>query len=147
MSDSISIKDRISNDIKTAMKSQDKVRLNVLRMILSDIKYLEVELRANDNSKPDELIKAVEGYAKKLQKALDETPDSPMKTAMIGEMAIVKEYLPQKADAQETTNAIVEVLAGTAERNFGLVMKAVVAKLGSKADNRLVSQLLKDKLE
>ena len=64
----------------------------------------------------------------------------------MGEIKIVDEYLPKKANADETNAAIAKVLTATTDRNFGAVMKLVMAELGGGGDGRLVSQLLKEKL-
>ena len=61
-------------------------------------------------------------------------------------MKVVEDYLPKKAGEAETKAAIDQVLAGTEDRTFGPLMKEVLAKLGSGADGKLVSQLLKARL-
>lgn len=140
------LKDKIQEDIKTAMRAKDAARLSVLRMVLSDIKYGQAQVNLQQELPEDQVLKIVAGYHKKLLKSLDDYPEGEKKAAIQGEMKVVEEYLPQKIGAPETSAAIAKVLASTTDRNFGAVMKLVMAELGSGGDGRLVSQLLKEKL-
>lgn len=140
------LKDKIQEDIKTAMKAKDVVRLSVLRMVLSDIKYAQAQVNLQTELPEDEVLKLVNGYQKKLTKSLDDYPVGEKRDAILGEIKIVDEYLPKKASAEQTSAAIAKVLTATADRNFGAVMKLVMAELGGGGDGRLVSQLLKEKL-
>ena len=140
------LKDKIQEDIKTAMKAKDAGRLSVLRMMLSDIKYAQAQVNLQQELPEDDVLKVVAGYQKKLTKSLEDYPAGEKRDALMGEIKIVDEYLPKKANADETNAAIAKVLTATTDRNFGAVMKLVMAELGGGGDGRLVSQLLKEKL-
>ena len=140
------LKDKIQDDIKTAMKAKDAARLSVLRMVLSDIKYGQAQVNLQQELPEDQVLKIVSGYQKKLVKSLDDYPDGEKKDALLAEIKVVDEYLPQKASAEQTSTAIAKVLTSTTDRNFGAVMKLVMAELGGGGDGKLVSQLLKEKL-
>lgn len=140
------LKDKIQEDIKTAMKAKDAARLSVLRMVLSDIKYAQAQVNLQQELPDDEVLKVVAGYQKKLTKSLDDYPAGEKRDALLGEIKIVDEYLPKKATTEQTNAAIAKVLTSTTDRNFGAVMKLVMAELGGGGDGRLVSQLLKEKL-
>jgi uncharacterized protein YqeY len=88
----------------------------------------------------------VGSYQKKLTKSLDDYPAGDARNALLEEIKVVEEYLPQKASEAETRIAVDKVLAATADRNFGAIMKLVMAELQGNADGRLVSQLIKDKI-
>ena len=140
------LKDKIQEDIKTAMKARDAARLSVLRMVLSEIKYAQAQVNLQTDLPEDEVLRIVSSYQKKLTKSLDEFPDGPKKVEIQAEIRVVDEYLPKKAGEFETLAAIDKVLSSTSERNFGAVMKLVMAELGGSGEGRLVSQLLKPKL-
>ncbi len=140
------LKDKIQDDIKTAMKAKDAARLSVLRMVLSDIKYGQAQVNLQQELPEDQVLKIVAGYQKKLVKSLDDYPDGEKKDALLAEIKVVDEYLPQKASPEQTSAAIAKVLTSTTDRNFGAVMKLVMAELGGGGDGKLVSQLLKEKL-
>ena len=139
------LKDKIQEDIKTAMKAKDAVRLSVLRMVLSDIKYAQAQVNLQTELPEAELLKVVAGYQKKLTKSLEDFPEGEKRTALVNEIRIVEEYLPTKIGEKETTAAVDKVLASTSDRNFGALMKLVMSSLGEGADGKLVSQILKQK--
>ena len=140
------LKDRIQDDIKTAMKARDAIRLSVLRMVLADIKYQQAQVDLRAELPEDVVLKIVGAYQKKLTKSLDDYPDGDAKSALLGEIKIVDEYLPQKATEAQTKAAVTKILGSTADRNFGAVMKLVMAELGGLGDGRLVSQIIKEQM-
>jgi uncharacterized protein YqeY len=85
-------------------------------------------------------------YHKRLVKSLDDYPEGERRTQIQSEIVIVDHYLPKKAGPDEVKKAIEEVLGSTADRNFGVLMKEVLSRLGSGGDGKIVSQLLKEKL-
>ncbi len=140
------LKDRIQEDIKTAMKSKDAARLSVLRMVMADIKNRQAQVNLREELAEDEVLKVVSAYQKKLTKSLEEYPAGDARNALLGEIKVVEEYLPKKASEDETRAAVDKVLAATADRNMGSIMKLVMAELNGAGDGRLVSQLIKDKI-
>ncbi|MBM4250948.1 MAG: hypothetical protein FJ146_03180 [Deltaproteobacteria bacterium] len=140
------LKEKINDDLKNAMKSKDKVKLSVLRMILSEIKYAQAAVNAHQDLPESEVQKVVGTYQKRLVKSLDDYPEGEQRTQIKSEIAIVEQYLPKKAGIDEVKKAIEEVLKDTADRNFGPLMKEVLARLGEGGDGKIVSQLLKEKL-
>lgn len=142
----MAIKDRINEDLKTAMKAKDKARLSVLRMILSEIKYAQAAVNVHQDLPEADVLKVVATYQKRLTKSLDDYPEGDARTQIQTEIAIVDDYLPKKLGPDEVKKAIDEVLLTTSERAFGPLMKEVLARLGSGGDGKVVSQLLKDKL-
>src|ERR1051326_4881543 len=90
---------RLQEDMKTAMKSGQKERLSVIRMLISDVKNVDLA------PKPTTPQQAVEAYAKKLRKSAEEYEKigRPQEAAKLREeMAVVDEYLPKRASPQET---------------------------------------------
>src|SRR5438045_6615677 len=109
---------RLTEDMKVAMKSGQKERLSVIRMVLSDVK--NIDLMPN---KPT-AEQVVEAYAKKLRKGVEEyeklgKPDEAAK--LKSEIGIVEEYLPKKASPGDTEKLVDEFLAKNAftEKEFG----------------------------
>lgn len=142
----MSLKERINEDLKAAMKNRDKDRTSVLRMLLSELKYAQAAVNIHQELGEDEVLKVVSTYHKRLEKSLGDYPEGEKRAAISAEMKIVEDYLPKKAGADEVAKAIDQVLAGTADRTFGPLMKEVLAKLGGSGDGKLVSQLLKQRL-
>ncbi len=142
----MALKDQINEDLKNAMKAKDKEKTSVLRMILSEIKYAQAAVNVHQDLPEAEVQKVVATYHKRLVKSLDDYPEGEKKNQIQSEIAIVDQYLPKKAGADEVKRAIEEVLKSTSDRTFGPLMKEVLAKLGSGGDGKVVSQLLKEKL-
>jgi uncharacterized protein YqeY len=110
------------------------------------VKYAQAAVNIHQELPDDEVVRVVTTYHKRLAKSLDDFPEGERRDAIRTELAIVDEYLPKKAGADEVTKVIDSVLAATADRNFGTLMKEVLARLGSAGDGKVVSQVLKQKL-
>jgi len=136
---------KLQDDMKTAMKSGQKDRLTVIRMLISDVKNIDL-----NPAKPTPL-QAVESYAKKLRKSVEEyeklgKPDEVAKLKT--EIAIVEEYLPKKASAGET-EALVDAFLkdkNFTEKQLGQAMGMFMKAHGSNVDPGVVNPLLKAKL-
>src|SRR5437763_15339251 len=136
---------RLQEDMKTALKAGQKDRLGVIRMLLSDVK--NIDLMPN---KPT-AEQAVEAYAKKLRKGVEEYEKlgKPEEAAKFkAEIAIVEEYLPKKASTGDTEKLVDEFVAKNAftEKDFGRAMGAFMKAHGSAVDAGQANQLLKKKL-
>jgi uncharacterized protein YqeY len=136
---------RLHEDMKAAMKSGQKDRLSVIRMLLSDVK--NVDLMPN---KPTPL-QAVEAYAKKLKKSLDEyqklnRPDEVAKLRF--EIGVVEEYLPKRASAEETDKLVEQFLATNTftEKQIGQATGTFLKAHGSSVDPALASAALRKRL-
>jgi uncharacterized protein YqeY len=136
---------KLQDDMKTAMKSGQKDRLTVIRMLISDVKNVDL-----NPAKPTPL-QAVESYAKKLRKSVEEyeklnKPDEVAKLKT--EIAIVEEYLPKKASAGDTEALVDAFLKDKSftEKQLGQAMGMFMKAHGSNVDPGVVNPLLKAKL-
>lgn len=136
---------RLTQDMKAALKSGQKDRLQVIRMLLSDVK--NIDLMPN---KPT-AEQAVEAYAKKLRKGVEEyeklgKPDEAAK--LKSELAVVEEYLPAKASAGDTERLVDEFLSQHhfTEKQIGQAMGALVKAHGTSIDKAKANELLRQKL-
>src|SRR5688500_4999794 len=136
---------RLTDDMKTAMKSGQKDRLGVIRMLLSDVKNIDLDPR-----KPT-AEDAVAAYAKKLRKSVEEYEKigradevAKLKT----EIAVVDEYLPKKAGREDTERLVEEFLAGKnfTEKQVGQAMGAFMKAHGTQVDPGVANQLIKQRL-
>jgi hypothetical protein len=134
---------RLQEDMKTALKGGQKERLGVIRMILSDAKTADLRKQT-----PEE---AVAAYAKKLAKSQEEFQKYG-KTAeaeqLKAELAIVQEYLPKKASAEETARLVDEFLAKNSftEKQTGQAMGMFMKAHGAQVEAGVANQFLKQKL-
>ena len=136
--------------MKSAMKSNEKVRLSTIRMIRSSIKNKEIELR-----KPldDEAIqKVIQGMVRKGEESLEQFKlggrmDLVEKESK--EIEILKSYLPQSLTQEEMIEIVdqtIQEVQATSLKDLGKVMKSVMPKLEGKADGKLINQLVKERL-
>ena len=139
------MQDRLSEDMKAAMKSRQKDRLDVIRMMLSDVKNRD--LMPNKPSAEQ----VVEAYGKKLRKSVEEyeklgKADEVAK--LKSEIAVVEEYLPKKASTGDTEKLLDAFLAENkfTEKDFGRAMGAFMKAHGGNVDAGTANQLLKKKL-
>ena len=136
---------RLQEDMKVAMKSGQKDRLGVIRMLISDVKNIDLDPR-----KPT-AEDAVAGYAKKLRKSLEEFEkigkgDEVAK--LRSEIAVVDEYLPKKAGREETERLVDAFLAGKpfTEKQMGQAMGAFMKAHGGQVDAGIANQVIKQRL-
>ena len=136
---------RLQDDMKAAMKSGQKDRLSVIRMLISDVKNIDL-----DPKKPT-AEDAVAAYAKKLRKGLEEfekvgRPDEAAK--LRSEIAVVEEYLPKKASPEETERLVDAFLKGKSfnEKQIGQAMGAFLKEHGGKVDGAVVNPILRRRL-
>lgn len=132
--------------MKSSMKSRDKDRTGVLRMLLSELKYVQANKSMNEDLSDDEALKVIISYEKRLVKSLADYPDGEQKDKINSEIGIVQTYLPAKATEQEMAAAVDAAIAGADNKVFGVLMKQVMGQFGASADGKLISKLLKEKL-
>jgi uncharacterized protein YqeY len=136
---------RLQDDMKTAMKTGQKERLGVIRMLISDVKNIDLDPR-----KPT-AEDVVAAYAKKLRKSTEEY-EKLGKTDEVAklksEIAVVEEYLPKKASPEETERLVDAFLAGKSftEKQVGQATGAFMKEHGSKVDAAVANQILRRKL-
>lgn len=144
------IKEKIEQDLKTAVKSQEKIRLEVLRMLKSEIRYKEIEKRQPLTD--EDVIGVLSSSAKRRRESIDEfkrgnRPDLVAKEEK--ELAVVMEYLPQQLSETELkeliASAIREVGAATVT-DAGKVMKVLMPQVKGRADGRMVNACVQEML-
>jgi len=136
---------RLQEDMKAAMKSGDKQRLSVIRMLLSDVKNIDLA------PKPTTAEEAVASYAKKLKKSQEEYQKlgkSQEVEQLKYELGVVESYLPKKASAEDTAKLVDEFLGKQAytEKQVGQAMGAFMKAHGGQVDPAVANQLIRQKL-
>lgn len=136
---------KLQDDMKTAMKTGQKDRLGVIRMLISEVKIIDLK-----PEKPTE-EQAVAAYAKKLRKGMEEyeklgKPDEVAKLRT--ELDIVESYLPKKASPEETERLVDAFLATHpfTEKQVGQAMGTFMKAHGSNVEPATVNALLRKKL-
>ena len=140
---------KIAEDLKNAMKSTDKFRLSVLRMLKSALQ-LEAISKKHELS-DDEVLSVIKKQVKMRKDSIEEFKKyekTEEVTKLEQEIAILNEYLPEEMTEEEINKVIDEVfnkLNPTSMKEMGIVMKELNAKI-TNADMSLVSKLVKERL-
>ena len=143
----MSLKDQITEDMKTAMRAKDSERLGAIRLLLAAAKQKEVDERVVID---DAMMIAIVDKLIKQRKdsiaafTLAERMDLADKEA--SEIKVLEVYLPQRMNADEVTAAVKEIvtqLGATGPGDMGKVMGAVKTQLAGKADMGQVSAAVK----
>jgi len=147
---SMALKDRILEDMKTALRAKDTARLSAVRLLLAAIKQREVDERIELT---DADVVAV------IEKMLKQRRDSIRQYGSAGrqdlvqaeefEVQILTGYMPSGLSEAEVEAAVAEVIAATGAKSpqdMGKVMSALKAQFAGRADMAKVSALVKGKL-
>jgi hypothetical protein len=150
----MSLKDRVSEDIKAAMKAKDKVRLETVRSIKKVLMEKEVELRAQgqDTLAETQELDILAQQAKQRREAIEQyrqagRDDLADKEAQ--ELEIIETYLPRQLSDAEIEAVVEEIIAQTgasSPKDMGKVMGPAMQRLKGQAEGQKVQAIVKSKL-
>jgi hypothetical protein len=145
--ESIMIRQQIIEDMKTAMKAHDTLRLGVLRFMLSEIKNREID--AKHELVDEEVITLLRTEVKRRNEAIAQFKQGnrlDLADQEEKELVVINAFLPAQMDATAVEAIVEKVIATTDAKDFGQVMKLVMQALKGQADGKLVSELVRAKL-
>jgi len=143
----MSLSERVSQEIKSAMLARDPDRLTALRLLKSAIGYAQIE-RKTDNLADAEVIPIIQKEIKKRRDAIDQyekgaRPELAAKEKT--ELAVLEAFLPQPFSNEELerlVRATIQEIGATSKKEMGAVIKAVQAKAAGRADGKTISALV-----
>jgi uncharacterized protein YqeY len=144
------LKDRITEEMKNAMRAGEKERLATIRLILSAIKQREVDERIQLDD--TQVLAVVEKMVKQRKESIAQFEAGGRADLVAkeqAEMAVLQTYLPAQMSGAEIDALIAEAVASTGAasiKDMGKVMAAVKAKAQGRADMGAVSARIKQKL-
>lgn len=142
--------DKISNDMKEAMKAKDKMKVNTLRMVIAQIKYEKIALK-NDLT-PEQELAVLLSAAKKRKESIElykKSDRSDLLEIEQQELIIISAYLPTQLSDVEIEKAVSEIITeiGAASiKDMGKVMSGAMKILKGKADGKKVQEIVRQKL-
>jgi uncharacterized protein YqeY len=146
---SMSIQERLTEAMKTAMKARDNLRLSTIRMARTALKNAEIEAR----QELDEVaaIKVLSTLVKQRREAAEAyrgtRPDLAEKEEL--EVAILQEFLPAQLDEVALQRLVAKAIAesgATSMKDMGAVMKLITPQTTGRADGKLVSEMVRKQL-
>ena len=144
------LKSKIQSDMKSSMKSGDKDRLGVIRLILSAIKQIEVDERIELSD--DRVVAVLDKMAKQRRESIaqfDSAGRDDLSAKEQAEIEIIQEYLPEalsEAEINEFVEKSIAATGATSIKDMGKVMGMLKPQLQGRADMSQVSQLIKSRL-
>ncbi|MBE6153124.1 MAG: GatB/YqeY domain-containing protein [Firmicutes bacterium] len=146
----MSLKQKIYDDMTTAMKSKDKETLSVLRMVKGSIQLEEINKKKE--LEDDDVIAVISKQIKTRKDANSEFEKGNRQDLIDKnnqEISILNRYMPEQLDSSEIEEIITEAMTRlevTTQKQMGLLMKDIMPKLKGKADMSVVNELIKSKL-
>ena len=144
--------DRISNDIKEAMKAKDKVRLETLRNIKKVFLEAKTAPGANDTLTDDAAMKIMQKLVKQGKDSATlytEQGRADLAEAEMAQVAVIETYLPKQMSAEEleaALKAIIVEVGAEGPKDMGKVMGTATKKLAGLAEGRAISAKVKELL-
>ena len=146
-----SLKRRINQDAKEALKSKDTLTLNVLRMLKSEIRYKEIE-RGSELS-DDDVISVLSTAIKKRKDSIQQFEKGgrdDLASKEKEELAVVTKYMPEQVSEEELSQIISQAISeegATGASDLGKVMKLVMPKVRGRADGKKINQMVSSQLQ
>jgi len=143
----MSLKDRITEDMKTAMRAKDSARLGTIRLLLAAIKQKEVDERITlDDAQVVGVLDKLVKQRKDSISAFAQAGRTDLVDKETAEMQVLEGYLPQRLSADEVAAEVGRIVAevgAAGPGDMGKVMAAAKAQLAGKADMGMVSAAVK----
>ncbi|MEL6438810.1 MAG: GatB/YqeY domain-containing protein [Cyanobacteria bacterium J06621_8] len=148
------LKEQIGEDIKTAMKAKDKIRLQTVRGIKKAILDKEVELRpkGQDSLNQEQEIELLSQQAKQRRDSIEQYTNAgrnDLAEQEQQELAIIETYLPKQVSDEEVETIVAQIIADTGAttmKDLGKVMGTAMKQLKGKADGKKIQALVRSKL-
>ena len=144
------LKQLITNDMKLALKAQDKSALKAIRMILGAIKQKEIDERIDLDD--TQVMVVIQKMVKQRKDSISQFSDAG-RTDLVeveeAELSIINNYMPKQLSEAEIEAAVVKAISDSGAdsmKDMGKLMGILKGQLDGQADMGLVSQLIKSKL-
>ena len=142
----MTLQERVDSDLKEAMRAKDATKLGVLRMLKSALKYAAIAKSGAEAELSDaEVVQVIRKQAKQRHDSIESFEKggrAELAEKEKEEMAILNSYLPQAISADELAKVVRQTIAetgATSKGQMGIVMKALQAKVGGRADGKTLS--------
>ncbi len=145
-----SLKERIQDDMKAAMRAKEKARLATIRLALAAIKQKEVDDRSTPTD--EQTLAILEKMVKQRRDSIKQFEDAgrqELADIEKAEIVILQEYLPEQMDTAELEAVVAEIISSVGAagpQDIGKVMGALKPRIQGRADMGQASQLVKNKL-
>jgi len=148
----MSLHDRLTEDLKLAMKARDQLRMDVIRMIKAAVLNKEVELKKDlDDADMSRIMTTMIKQRKESIEQFEKGNRAELAAKERQEISIIETYLPKALSSDELTQIVEDVIRETgaaSAKDMGAVMKAIMVRLtGQQVDGKHLSELVRSKLK
>ena len=143
------MKNKLNDDLKTAMKSRDMSRLDTIRLIKKNIQELETSVGHSGEATDAEIMKIISKLVKQGRDSAEQYKSAGRTDLYDNEMkqvSVLEGYLPKQMTDDEISVEIDKVMSETGSTNMGVLMKELNMRLAGRADGKTISRILKTKL-
>ena len=142
--------EKLQQQLKDSMRAKDEVRTSVLRMLISDFKYAQIEKRgALDEAESTQVIKRAMKKRKESIEMYDKGGRADLAGKETAELKILQEFVPAEMDEQSVRSKVDEIIAELGakdKKDMGRVMKEVLGRYKGQIDGKLAQKLVSEKL-
>ena len=148
----MSLRDRLTEDLKLAMKARDQLRMDVIRMIKAAVLNKEVELKKDlDDAEMSRIMTTLIKQRREAVEQYEKGNRAELAAKERQEISIIESYLPKALSPDELArivDAVIRETSAGSAKDMGAVMKAVMVRLaGQPVDGKQVSDLVRSKLK
>ena len=143
------MKNRLNDDLKSAMKNREMLRLDTIRLVKKNIQELETSVGHSGDATDVEVLKIITKLVKQGKDSAEQYKSAGRMDLYDREMeqvVVLEEYLPKQMTDDEISVEINKVMAETGSTNMGVLMKELNTRLAGRADGKTISRILKTKL-
>ncbi|TVY09657.1 GatB/YqeY domain-containing protein [Paenibacillus cremeus] len=146
----MSLSEKLNDDMKLAMKSQDKFKLSVIRMVRAAIKNIEIDQRKtlDDQEVLDVLNREIKQRKDSLQE-FEKAGREDLAENLKAELVILMEYMPQQLSEEEVKAIVqqtIQEVGASSKADMGKVMTALMPKVKGRADGKTVNTFVQQLL-
>ena len=141
---------KLQEEMKAAMKSGDKEKLSTIRMLISEIKKVQIDSKKELSD--EEIVSILQKYIKQRKEAYTQYEQAGRKDLAekeLKEIEIVQQFLPPPLSEEELIKIVEEIIqevGASSIKDMGKVVKAVMDKVKGRAEGSLISKIVKEKL-
>lgn len=146
----MALSEKLNEDLKSALKSGDRMKAGTLRLLNAALQNRAIEKGKDIVLTDEEVVEILRREAKKRKESVEAfSKGGRLELAEKEklELVLIEAYLPKQMSREEVVAAVEKILAGLTDKsNVGLVMKAIMQELKGKADGKMISEVVKEKL-
>jgi uncharacterized protein YqeY len=144
------LRERLTEEMKVAMKAKDDLKLSVIRLVRSAVKNREIEQRRElDDQGIEEVVASLAKQRRESIRMFGDAGRTELVEKEEKELAILLDFLPRQLTRDEVSELVLQAIAESGARSagdMGKVMKVLMPRVAGRSDGRMVSEVVKEKL-